>query len=420
MKEQARILKNQRIKESISLTNEKRKNQICSVYQVKIQENKLTKKQKEHLKMLFVEAKWIINSVLNFSNENKNNKIWDYKLKTNKVNVFDKNKNLVEKELNYISSQMKQSVVAEMIANIRTLSSLKKNGIKVGKLKYRKECKSINLKQYHNTYKFVSNNKMKIQGVPGRVLVNGLDQFINDKDIEFANAKILNTPNGYYIAITTYKNKEKIKKKELLDEKIGIDFGVKNNLTLSNGKKINVSVEESERLKKLQKKLSRQEKSSNNRKKTVNLLRKEYQTIKNKKQDAANKIVSELLKYKTIYIQDENLIGWKENGFGKQVHHSILGRVKQKLKNNKEQVVIVDRYKPTTKCCSRCLNVKEEMSLGERKYVCESCGFIEDRDLNSAKNMILFGNKLVPAERREVKPVEKTVGFSLKQEAPKL
>jgi len=294
MKEQARILKNQRIKESISLTNEKRKNQICSVYQVKIQENKLTKKQKEHLKMLFVEAKWIINSVLNFSNENKNNKIWDYKLKTNKVNVFDKNKNLVEKELNYISSQMKQSVVAEMIANIRTLSSLKKNGIKVGKLKYRKECKSINLKQYHNTYKFVSNNKMKIQGVPGRVLVNGLDQFINDKDIEFANAKILNTPNGYYIAITTYKNKEKIKKKELLDEKIGIDFGVKNNLTLSNGKKINVSVEESERLKKLQKKLSRQEKSSNNRKKTVNLLRKEYQTIKNKKQDAANKIVSEL------------------------------------------------------------------------------------------------------------------------------
>ena len=53
-------------------------------------------------------------------------------------------------------------------------------------------------------------------------------------------------------------------------------------------------------------------------------------------------------------------------------------------------------------------------------YICDFCGHGEDRDLNSAKNMILFGKNIVPAERRKVKPVEKNVSFSLMQEAHKL
>ena len=55
-----------------------------------------------------------------------------------------------------------------------------------------------------------------------------------------------------------------------------------NTLTLSNGEKYNISIEESERLKKLQVKLARQIKGSNNRYKTIKKLRKEYNHINGK------------------------------------------------------------------------------------------------------------------------------------------
>ena len=86
-------------------------------------------------------------------------------------------------------------------------------------------------------------------------------------------------------------------------------MGVSNTLTLSNGEKYNISIEESERLKKLQVKLARQIKGSNNRYKTIKKLRKEYNHINNKKNDITNKLVRYLLdNYDTIIIQDEQIL----------------------------------------------------------------------------------------------------------------
>ena len=68
------------------------------------------------------------------------------------------------------------------------------------------------------------------------------------------------------------------------------------------GEKLDVSVEESERLKKLQRELFRRVKGSNNRRKTIKLIQREYQKLLNRKQDKANKIVSKLKKYDRIYI----------------------------------------------------------------------------------------------------------------------
>ena len=76
-------------------------------------------------------------------------------------------------------------------------------------------------------------------------------------------------------------------------------------MTTSEGEKFDVSVEESERLKKLQRELFRRAKGSNNRRKTVKLIQREYQKLSNRKQDKANKIVSKLKKYDRIYMQDE-------------------------------------------------------------------------------------------------------------------
>ena len=205
MTEQERLEKNERIKRTRRETLARRTNQTCTVYKIKIDTSRLSKKQLEELKMLFVEAKWMYNDILNFSEEND---IHLYNPLKKAVSVRNKNGEFEERPLRFIGSQMKQSILAQTLSTIKALSTLKKRKKQnSGKLKYTSNYTSLNLKKYENCYKFYSKNTLRIQGVSGRVKVFGVDQFINDKTIEFANAKVLNTPKGYYVNITTYRNK---------------------------------------------------------------------------------------------------------------------------------------------------------------------------------------------------------------------
>ena len=67
---------------------------------------------------------------------------------------------------------------------------------------------------------------------------------------ELANANLVKKANGYYLKITAFINKENFKEKEKNGKEISLDFGIKTNLTISEGEKIDVSVGESDRLKK--------------------------------------------------------------------------------------------------------------------------------------------------------------------------
>lgn len=402
------VSKNQNIKKTMKETMTRRTSQSCGVYKVKIDESRLSKKQKEQLKMLFVEAKWFYNNVLSWS---ENHDINDFDTKTKFVNILNKNKEIETRELKNIGSQMKQAIHTGVISAIKTLSTLKKKGHKVGKLKYLSDYKSINLKQFGTTYQILNTKYMKIQNISGKVKVNGLDQFINIPNIEFANAKILNTPSGYYVAITTYRYNDDLALKSYLGSEIGIDMGIKDSIILSNGEKFKASIEETEHLKCLQRKLARQKKGSNNRRKTIFKIQKEHQKISNRKNDISNKITSHILSYEHIYMQDESLSAWKKFNFGKQIQHSILGRVKAKLINH-PRVEVLDRSVPTTKYCPNCGNINKEITLKDRTYICPICGYQEDRDVHSANNMITMTKiiknqiNLVPAGRREFKPVE--------------
>ena len=119
---------------------------------------------------------------------------------------------------------------------------------------------------------------------------------------ELANANLVKKADGYYLKVTCFINKENFKEKEKNGKEIGLDFGIKSNVTTSEGEKLDVCVEESERLKKLQRKLQKRVKGSNNRYKTVKLIQREYLKLSNKKKDKANKIVSKLKQYSTIVI----------------------------------------------------------------------------------------------------------------------
>ena len=102
--------------------------------------------------------------------------------------------------------------------------------------------------------------------------------------------------------VTAYINKENFKELKKNGKEIGLDFGIKTNITTSKGEKLDVCVEESDRLKRLQKQMSRRVKGSNNRYKIIKLIKREYQKLSNRKQDKANKIVSKLKSYDRIYM----------------------------------------------------------------------------------------------------------------------
>ena len=105
--------------------------------------------------------------------------------------------------------------------------------------------------------------------------------------------------------------------------------------------------------------------------------------------------------YDKVIIQDEQLSIWKIK-HGKKVHHSILGRVKTKLKN-KENCIILNKYYPTSKLCTECGTYNDDLQLKDRIFVCPNCGHKSDRDIHAANNMLWFYDNIVAMGRSEVK-----------------
>ena len=393
-----------KIKQSNALTKEKRKHQRPMVFELKVDYSHLNKLEKETLKMFFVEAKWLYNDIL--SSES----VFTYDSKNKTVNILNKERKVEQRELKFLPAKCRQDVLYTLHNSIKGLSVLKKNGKRVGKLKFKSEYTSIELSQYGVTHKITGRNRIKVNGIKKPLIVRGLDQIL--PYYELANAKLVKKPSGYYIKLTCYLD---IKPSHLdqvnnMKPSIGIDMGIKTTITTSNGDKLDISIGESDRIKHLQQKLHRCKKGSKNRYKTRIKIGKEYEYITNCRKDKANKIVSNLLKENQIIcMQDENIKGWHKGLFGKQVQYSALGTIKSKLELSK-QVVIVDRFFPSTKKCYICGNIID-IKLDERVYICPICGLTEDRDIKSAKSILYEGLSSVnyisvPTERRDFKLVE--------------
>ena len=383
--------KNRQIAETMKATLERHSNMVCKTFEVKIQDNQLSKKQRLPISMMFLESKWYKNYIIRWSEET-GNPIWKFDTKTTHIIRKDKDMNDFEYDIQYLPASLRQTLLKRMSENFKTMSTLRKKGKQKnnGKLKYSKEETIIDYKQYGTTHKIVSKNSIKLQGVKGKIRVNGLSQFINIEGIEYANARLIDRPDGYYIQIVCYIPKES-NTKQSNGEILGIDFGCETSFTLSTGEKIDAKIQESERLKNLQRKLSRQKKGSKGWFKTVSKIKIEYQKLNNKKKDLTNKTVAKFLEYDVIVIQDEQLSNWHKSGHGKAVQHSILGSVKAKLKSS-NKVVIIDKYLPTTKMCNKCGTLNNNIKVWDREFICSnpSCQHHEDRDIHSAENMVLF------------------------------
>lgn len=365
-------------------------------YKLKLKPNK---QQLQKLNNYFYEAKCLYNYVLSTED------VFKFDTRIKNITKLDKKRNKVEVILNNLPAKLRQNIVHRLQDNIKNLSKSKKKGNKVGRLKFKSEINCIDLD--NQCFKIII-NKLQILGFSkSKIKLKGLNQL---KDIiKTRNAWLIKEANNYYISICC---DVEVKSHIKTNKQIGIDMGIKDNITLSNGEKLNCSIGESERIKKLQKKLARCQKGSKNRYKIKLKLRKSYRKITNQKKDFVNKLVHRLdVNYDLIVWQDELISKWHKGWFGKQVQYSCLGQLKAKLEQrmNEEpnRYIELDSKYPTTKLCPSC-GCLNNISLADRVYKCD-CGYTMDRDIHSANNMILIGQELT-----EFKLVEKKINFSKK------
>ncbi|MGB9795710.1 RNA-guided endonuclease InsQ/TnpB family protein [Fervidobacterium gondwanense] len=406
------MTKAERIKQTRLETNQKRKEQIPVVYQLKVNLNSLSKKDRQRLFFLFSEAKWLYNYIV--ADIDSRLKYETYKLSEVEIKAGDK---FETRPIENLSSQMRQVIVERIKQSLYALHKSKDNGNKVGELKFKSFVNSIPLKQYDVTFKFTNEQKtkVKLQGLEKSIRVLGGHQI--PKECEIAKAELVRKASGIYLHATCYIDKSlfiktwenRVNRKQVskprewktFNQAIAIDFKP-TGVVLSNGLKIEWKIEETPRLKKLQRTISRKQKGSKNRQKVRVKLRKEYEHITNVREDIVNKISSLLYRYDTVIYQDDNIHVWHKGQFSKSIQTSAVGEIKRRLRNSlRVSTVLIDRYQPTTKTCSQCGN-EQEIELSDRVYRCAICGNEMDRDLNATYNLL----KLVGLDRSEVRPVE--------------
>jgi len=384
------MTKNEKVKLALQKTREKRKFQVCKVYEVKVDKSLLSKEKLEYLNRLFLEAKWWYNHIL--SQEN----VFKIDCKVKKVQTMNKDKQFETRELKCLTSSMRQNIHKRLIINIKSLTTNKKKNKKVGKLKFKSSVYSI-----PGRFFIKNNNLIRIEGFKKCFRVRGLDQI--PKDSEIACIKLIRKNSDFYFHITTFQNKEiQIKTKQY----IGIDLGIKDSMNFANGVKVDIDIKESKRIKKIQQQFSKKQKHSKNRFKNRLKLKKAYDKRTNKKKDVCNKIVNYLnTNFDYICVQNDNIAGWQRL-YGKKINSSIIGRTLGKLELL-PKTIMVPRFYPSTQLCPMC-SCKTKLSLSERVFKCSNCGFEEDRDIKSAKMIELEGlkQKQIPMEYGELTLVE--------------
>lgn len=393
---EARSNKNKQIAQTLKNTRTRRKQLEVKTYELKIDASKLSEYQENTIKQMCLEYKWVYNDAVSHLKANNTLKEYDTKLKTVNVKLGKDSNEYDTRSLSTLPASMKQLAKAQIIDSLKGLKTLKSKGRKVGSIEYRKQdITSLVFRQIGINFNIdYVNNTVKLSKI-GSVKVRGLNQFSHDAEIG-GRLRLLIRPTGYYLHLTVYTlptDYSHVPKGSI----VGLDMGIKTMLTTSDGIEYDCKIYHTSRLKKLQRKLSRQVGGSIGYTKTLNSIKVEYEKIANKKNDYANKVVHDLLNtYETIVLQDENLKGWHSGLFGKQVQVSCLGRLKSSLVSLKDspRVIIIPRSCATTQLClgENCGRLNK-MPLSHRTYSCD-CGYSAPRDTHSANSMIYWAKLL--------------------------
>ena len=223
------------------------------------------------------------------------------------------------------------------------------------------------------------------------------------------SATLSKTKSGkFYLSVLMSMNEEEFKQFRHTNNKVGIDLGVKDFVITSDGEvfKNKHFLKQSEnKIKKLQRQLSKKVKGSNNRDKVRIKIAKEFEHLTNQRVDYIHNVVNSLLRtYDYVFMEDLNVQGMlKNHKLSKAIQELGFYAFKSTLKNkamfNDKFVIEVDRWFASSKTCHKCGYVYKGLTLGEREWTCPICGEHHDRDLNAAINILIEGNKILVGSR---------------------
>ena len=227
------------------------------------------------------------------------------------------------------------------------------------------------------------------------------------------------TPSGkYFVSVLVDTDIQELPATvPLRDATLGIDLGIKSLAVCSDGRTFDnpKNLQKSlDRLKLLQKRLSRKQKGSANRGKARIRVARLQEYISNCRKDNLHKITYAFThdsQVRTICMEDLNVKGMLHNhhlamAVGDVSFGMFLTQLEYKCKWYGVNLIKIDRFAPSSKTCGKCGHVYKELKLSERSWTCPECATFHDRDFNAACNIKEFGLKALPTERGKVKPVD--------------
>ena len=218
------------------------------------------------------------------------------------------------------------------------------------------------------------------------------------------NATLSKTKSGCYtLSILIEMKEDEFVKFNKTSRDVGIDLGVKDFVITSDGNVFenkHFYKKDEKRLAKLQRQLSKKRKGSSNFHKQCKRIARVFETITNKKENYIHSVVNWLLHhYDTIYMEDLNTSGLlKNHKLAKAIQEVGFFKFKTTLQNkalqNDKKVILIGRYYPSSKTCSKCGYIHKDLKLQDRHWQCPKCGANHDRDFNAAVNILYEGRRI--------------------------
>ncbi|WP_410473048.1 RNA-guided endonuclease InsQ/TnpB family protein [Faucicola mancuniensis] len=217
------------------------------------------------------------------------------------------------------------------------------------------------------------------------------------------SAKIFKQGEKWFVSVAVELN-DVVKPQPKTDKQVGIDLGITDLATLSNGEKIQAPKPLKNKLKQLRrlnKSLSRKQKGSKNREKAKTKLSRLHFKISNIRKDFLHKLTTSLVKsYDVICLENLNIKGMVKN---KKLSRAIndLGfyEFKRQLiyKANQWGKIVkeLDRFYPSSKTCHNCNYKLDNLLLSMRNWRCPNCHITHDRDINASINILNHATKVL-------------------------
>ena len=211
-------------------------------------------------------------------------------------------------------------------------------------------------------------------------------------NVRIVSATVSERAGRWFVAVRTKEEPHR----ERGEEVIGVDVGVKDLAVLSDGtcfENPKALGRASKRLRLLQKSVSRKHKGSSNRKKARARLARQHYRVSCIRSDMIHKATAAITKRAAVIgIETLNISGMLKNHcLARVISDASLGELLRQIKYKAAwggaTVVCADRWFPSSKMCSVCGYVLDELALSVRHWTCPTCGAAHDRDINAAINL---------------------------------